>query len=747
MFKKSIVIGISDDALQAACLLANSKVLTLLVVAKKEFIANVRQAITKTSLLYSQSNWKYLHILPIHNLQGEQANADAYFDYASEGDGLAPGLDQIANQAKKESYWFFSQNDHSLTKLKSNFPKGQSLKVCKCRFSVSPRLFSTVEYDCENNEDFETELNDFFERRLGRYPLAMAGTTTMCLKSIERALQFKLIALFQSGAATVEELEFVFGPLLGFSSDLSFSKLSTLPAKQLTKDYQALQKESIALSSNISIAEGITPYLKQDNQQILCLRQDGSHSPSQNPDLSTIGDVLKIESPGVRLQSLMKDPSPLGQISWALMSEYIRCAITLLPQCRSDIKDFDEAIKHGLNFKMGPFECWNVMGLSWIGSKLEAEGIELPSWYAKCQADKREDIYRITPQGEETLNSNGQAVLSSRESLSYNILKQAYQPIQMNPHGALWDLNDGIYLCETHGPMNRLTPQLVDILRFSLQKANNEGKGLVISTAQENFSLGIDTLSLLMAAKENKFEDIRTLLRMRQQLGMEIKHSSVPVICYNDNLCAGAGYELLQHCSRNISGVNLRCGFNEFSYGLSPMGGGLKELMASHYPKASSPEKMMEVISPFFEDIINGQLTKSALEAQEKNYLNPKDLITAKKHNLLKMAKDEVTRLWELGYSPKPENPLIPVPGIEGRAVLDQMIFLWHRSGRIGQGQKELAQGIAKILTGGEVTHLSSVPESYLLELECELALSQLGKKEIQTHLENQLKREGVIRA
>ena len=83
---------------------------------------------------------------------------------------------------------------------------------------------------------------------------------------------------------------------------------------------------------------------------------------------------------------------------------------------------------------------------------------------------------------------------------------------------------------------------------------------------------------------------------------------------------------------------------------------------------------------------------------------------------------------------------MIPVTGRAGLAALKVRIYLMQQAGYITAYDAHVARRLAHVLAGGELANPVAVPESYLLELECEAFLSLCGEPQTQERIEYMLR-------
>ena len=84
--------------------------------------------------------------------------------------------------------------------------------------------------------------------------------------------------------------------------------------------------------------------------------------------------------------------------------------------------------------------------------------------------------------------------------------------------------------------------------------------------------------------------------------------------------------------------------------------------------------------------------------------------------------------------------------GEDARAALDLGIHLASRGGRISDHDALIARKLARIMTGGDLPHPTTVGEQYLLNLEREAFLSLCGETQTQERIRHTLKTGKTLR-
>jgi 3-hydroxyacyl-CoA dehydrogenase len=190
-------------------------------------------------------------------------------------------------------------------------------------------------------------------------------------------------------------------------------------------------------------------------------------------------------------------------------------------------------------------------------------------------------------------------------------------------------------------------------------------------------------------------------------------------------------------------------GLVEAGVGLIPAGGGCKEmtLRAIEMATAAAPTasrsdsvELHHTLRTIFENIALAKVSSSAFEAQSLRLLRASDGITLNRDRLLHDAKSEALALAEAGYrAPLPLTD-IPAPGESVLATLKLGVYMLRQGEYATDHDVIVANHLAAILCGGNVTPGTPVSEQYLLDLERERFLSLCGERKSQERIAHTLK-------
>ena len=452
-----------------------------------------------------------------------------------------------------------------------------------------------------------------------------------------------------------------------------------------------------------------------------------------------------------RLKVLISGKDKGAQFAAKTLAALFVYSANRVPEIADDVVNVDRAMEWGFNWEKGPFQLWDLIGLERSLDIIKGNGFEVPAKVQEMVDKGWASFYK-----EEVTREGVRRYFYDFESKDYKEiepnpriiilpdLKKAKRVVRENAEASLLDIGDGVACLEFHTKMNAIGPGILQMVHEALEEVNKNFVGLVIGNQGEHFSAGANIALLLMAIQNEEWEDIDWMVRSFQGATMALKYFEKPVVAAPHGITVGGGCEFCLHCHRIRAAAETYMGLVEVGVGLVPAGGGSKEMALrnlSHIP-ADMPRGV--VIDPFpylrraFETIGMARVATSAHEAREIGFLTPCDGISINKDYLIHDAKETVLALVRTGYkSPVPAR--VRVPGRDGYAYLEMLIYNMQVSGYISEHDAKIGRHVARILSGGDVPAGTWVEEQEFLDLEREAFLSLCGEPKTQERIQHML--------
>ena len=623
------------------------------------------------------------------------------------------------------------------SELVSELPEDISSRFLITHFFNPPRYLPLLEVvtSSEVNDDVVSRFCNFADRRLGK-------RVTMCndrpgfignrlgVYFVQRAIK----ATLEHGLS-VEQADAMLGRPIGLPKTGVFALMDLIGIDLIPKVGQSLQSrldeedpfhkitgpgEDIIMSM---IEEGYTG--RKGKGGFYRLNRDDGKKVKEARDLSS-GEYRKANRraafPSAKmgkrgLSALMDCDDDGARFVTDVLLDALAYAAFIVPDVSDDIYSIDGAMKVGYNWKKGPFEMMDSIGVPSMVKRLKETGREVPKFLS--QAQQKGSFYSIEDGEIMRLSSSGEMVVVERPEETLNVadLKRRGKPLKRNGSASIWDMGDEVLLVEYHTKMNAMDPMNIEMLVNAVDIAESEGfKGIVIGNDASNFCAGANLGLALFAANLGAWKDLEDFITLGQETYQTLKYCDVPVVAASAGLCLGGGAEVLMHCDAVQAHAESYIGLVEVGVGVVPAWGGCKELLGRLVEYGLVTNGPMGAAMKAFETIGTAQVAKSAEQASSLGFLAPSDQITMNRDRLLADAKGKVLELHE-DYTP-PEPRTYALPGPTDMAALSLALNDLSLSGQATPHDVVVATKLAKILTGGDSDITETLEEDDILSME-----------------------------
>jgi 3-hydroxyacyl-CoA dehydrogenase len=308
-------------------------------------------------------------------------------------------------------------------------------------------------------------------------------------------------------------------------------------------------------------------------------------------------------------------------------------------------------------------------------------------------------------------------------------LKERGAVRKKNAEASLLDLGDGCALVEFHSKMNALGQDTFTMLQSAVKEAKAHFDAIVVGNQGPNFSVGANLMLALLAAQEERWEELDRSLRQFQDANMGLKYADVPVVAAPFGLTLGGGCEISLHAARVQLSAETYMGLVEVGVGVVPGGGGAKELALRAHARCAGVEgaPAFPFLKRAFDQIVFAKVSTSGEEAK-RDFLTPADGVSSNPDRLIEDAKQVALGLARAGHRARRPRTDIPVLGTSALATFKMGIHNARAGGHISEHDALVATKVATILCGGD-RRPGTASEQHYLDLEREAFLSLLGTK------------------
>ncbi|PWJ56547.1 3-hydroxyacyl-CoA dehydrogenase [Dyadobacter jejuensis] len=455
------------------------------------------------------------------------------------------------------------------------------------------------------------------------------------------------------------------------------------------------------------------------------------YKPTEKVKFATLEGTKAIAEVSKRFGVLLAGKDNAGEFYRKTFSDIFRYASFRIPEIADETYRIDQAITAGFGWQLGPFETWDAIGVSKMLQIMEAEGMKPAAWVYDMAAAGHNSFYKI---------EKGQRWYYDRSTKDYKkipgqdsfvILSNLADKIVWKNAGAnVYDLGDGILNLEFKSKMNTMGSEVIEGIQKSISLAEKDFRGLVIGNESvEAFSAGANLAMLFMFAIEQEFDEINMVIAQFQQTMMRARYSSIPVVTAPHTLALGGGTELNLHADKVVAHAETYMGLVEFGVGIIPAGGGTKEMALRCSDMYQAGDTELNILQTAFMNIAQAKVSTSAHDAKAMNYLQDKDQIVLNRSRLIAEAKQAAVELAENGYTQPKQRNDIKVQGKAGMALFMAGIAQMRLANYISDHDAKIANKLAYVINGGDLSYAQQVSEQYLLDLEREAFLSLCGER------------------
>lgn len=411
---------------------------------------------------------------------------------------------------------------------------------------------------------------------------------------------------------------------------------------------------------------------------------------------------------------------------------YMAYSAMRLPEIVDSVADADNAMRWGFAHEMGPFEIWEALGLVETVTMMKNRNITVAPWVEKLAAGDTPHFYTEIdgmPAAFDVEQGEHRVIPRDERAIELGRLKAAGKIVRSNSSASLIDIGDGVLCLEFHSKGNSLDGQIVD-LGFAAIEELNQGRwaGLVIANQGKNFCAGANLMDMAQVAMKRDFEVLDGMVRQYQRLMQGFRYAPCPVVTAPFSRALGGGAEVAMHSACTVAAAETYIGLVEFGVGLLPAAGGCKELNRRLIGGAAATPggDALQAFQQAFEQISQARVSTSALEAREMGFLRPSDRIVMNQDYLVGEAKNTVLQLAAGGYTPPAPGKHCYALGRDGLAAARIAIYSFVQGGFATEYDGFIAEKIAYVLCGGELSSAQWVEEQYILDLEREAFIALL---------------------
>lgn len=631
-------------------------------------------------------------------------------------------------------------------------------------FFNPPRYMKLLEViPTESTSDEVTEfMHRFCEKTLGKGVVICKDTPNFIANRVGIFSIANIMPYFFNNEFRAEEIDLLTGTLTGYSkaatfrtADMAGLDVTNHVAKNL---YPSIPDDEMQETFNLPdevqkmVDEGMIGnkagkgfYTKKDGEYLVLNSETFEYESQQKMEDPVLQEANSIRNTGERLKFLVNSEDKIGDFLWNVHRDLLMYAANRIPEITDSPLSIDRAMQWGFNWEMGPFERWDALGIKETADRIEREGKEVPNVIKEMLDAGITSFYKNGKVYDPVSKSMTEVPPEAKSEIKVEELRKERTPILENDSVALHDMGDGVALFEFHTPHSTLGAELVRSLYRSLDIVKKDFNALVISHDAENFAFGANLKEALTAKQNDDWDSVVEAVENFQKTAVALRYAPFPVVAAPFGKTLGGGVEFCLYADKVVAHHELYMGLVEVGVGLIPAGGGTTELLRRAMNKLEGEADPLPFIREVFKTIGMAKVSESAHLAKELGYLRNSDTIVMNRDLLIKTAKEEALNLVQAGYRSPAETP-IKVLGKTALAAMKLMLHVMHEGKFITDYDQVVAERVAYVLAGGDLSEEQEVPESYLLKLEREAILECLRDDRTLARMEHMLKKGKPLR-
>ena len=454
------------------------------------------------------------------------------------------------------------------------------------------------------------------------------------------------------------------------------------------------------------------------------------YGPKKKSKLSVLEKTKDVEDLKERLRNAITADGVEGEFYRGTFFDLFRYCSFRIPEIADELYRIDGAVSAGFAWEMGPFESWDAMGTEKIYNQMVEAGLQPAEWVSTMLKDGHKTFYKFENGKRHyyDIPSKSYKVIPGTEGFIFLDAFKENNVVWSNDGATLYDIGDGVLNLEFHTKMNSIGAEVIEGINHAISTAEKDYQGLVVGNESHNFSAGANLAMLFMYAVDQEFDEIDLMIRQFQNTMTRARFSSIPVVAATAGMALGGGCELSLHCDAIQAHAETYIGLVEVGVGLIPGGGGTKEFTLRAADEYIPGDPELNTLQEYFMSIATAKVATSAEEARGMRVIRPSDKITLNRTRLLADAKTRVLQLVDEGYTQPSPRTDIKVLGRGGLAPMMAGASSMRFGNYASEHDVKIANKVAWVMNGGDLSEPSYVSEQYLLDLEREAFLSLCGE-------------------
>ena len=564
---------------------------------------------------------------------------------------------------------------------------------------------------------------------------------------------------------TIEEVDKLTGPVIGRPKSATFRTIDVvgldtlvhtangvkdncpedeMRAQFVIPDFVNHMMENKMLGSKTK--QGFYKMTKDANGKKNILSLDLStleYREKKKAKFATLELTKTIDNVADRFKVLVAGKDKAGEFyrkSFAAMFAYVQNRI---PEISDELYRIDDGLRAGFGWEHGPFQIWDAVGAAKGVAIMKAEGHEVAAWVEEMLANNNDSFYTVKDGATYYYDVVTKTQTKKPRQDSFIILDNIRKSNQVwkNSGAVIEDLGDGILNLEFQSKMNTIGGDVLAAINKAIDLAEKNYQGLVVGNQAANFSVGANIGMIFMMAAEQEYDELNMAIKYFQDTMMRMRYSSIPTISAPHGMALGGGCEISLHADKVVAAAETYMGLVEFGVGVIPGGGGSKEMALRASDKFDKGDVQLNVLQEHFLTIGMAKVATSAYEAFDLGLLQKgKDVVVVNKDRQIAQAKKHALLMAEAGYTQPVKRKDVLVLGKQALGMFLVGTDSMEASNYISAHDQKIANKLAYVMAGGDLSEPTKVSEQYLLDIEREAFLSLCTERKTLERIQHMLK-------
>lgn len=608
-------------------------------------------------------------------------------------------------------------------------------------------------------------LNGYGEQFLGKTSVIAKDTPAFIGNRIGTFGIFSLFHAMKDLGMTIEEVDKLTGPLIGRPKSATFRTVDVVGLDTLVHvgnglyenceederrdvfkmpDFINTMMENKWLGSKTGQGFYKKSVDASGKKEILTLDLDTmEYRSKKSAKFATLELTKPIDNVAERFPILCNGKDKAGEFFRKSFGALFSYASLRIPEITDELFKIDDATCAGFGWEHGPFQIWDSIGLEKGIEYAEAEGLKVADWVIEMKDSGISSFYSVKEGATYfyDISKKGMAKIPGQDAFIILDNIRRSNEVFKNAGVVVEDLGDGILNVEFQSKMNTIGADVIAGLNKAIDIAEKDFQGLVVGNQAANFSVGANIGMIFMMAVEQEYDELNMAIKMFQDTVMRLRYSSIPTIAAPHGMSLGGGCEITMHADKVVAAAESYIGLVEFGVGVIPGGGGSKEMALRASDSFRKGDVELNILQEYFLTIGMAKVSTSAYEAYDLGILQKgKDVVVVNKDRQIATAKAHAKLLAEAGYTRPPARKDVKVLGKQALGMFLVGTDSMEASNYISEHDKKIANKLAYVMAGGDLSEPSYVSEQYLLDIEREAFLSLCTERKTLERIQHMLK-------